>query len=286
MQSRRNHARMLDGSAASAGPDIGALARVHGADPTEPPELDLAAMERASSRTAAAAVRMQLDAQQLRHRADRAEERGDIVGPHLDRREAKQLEHEAELALDPMLHCTGPVTVGNGGEMAIGTKAMAPFIDTVRERPGMLAVDASRHRMELADKADVLTLAVDAAETIQAANSLEKMLVHQMAAAHTMAMKAQAEARELLNTHKRTGYVHQHLSIEAGRMMNASARMMESYQHGMLTLAKIRSGGQQTVVVQHVNVGDGGRAMVAGQVKLRGKRRHEKAGKAEGETGK
>ena len=40
-------------------------------------------------------------------------------------------------------------------------------------------------------------------------------------------------------------------------------------QHGVLTIAKIRSGGQQTVVVQHVNVGDGGRAMVAGQVRAR-----------------
>ena len=34
-----------------------------------------------------------------------------------------------------------------------------------------------------------------------------------------------------------------------------------------LTLQKIRSGGTQTVVVQHVNVGDGGQAMVAGEVK-------------------
>ena len=34
-------------------------------------------------------------------------------------------------------------------------------------------------------------------------------------------------------------------------------------QHGLLTIAKVRSGGKQTVVVQHVNVGDGGRAMVA-----------------------
>ena len=65
-------------------------------------------------------------------------------------------------------------------------------------------------------------------------------------------------------------------------MMNASARMMESFQHGLLTIAKVRSGGQQTVVVQHVNVGDGGRAMVAGQVKLRGKRRCAKQAKMEG----
>jgi hypothetical protein len=114
---------------------------------------------------------------------------------------------------------------------------------------------------------------LDAAETIQAANSLEKMLAHQMAAAHSMAMKLQVEAHELIRTYKRTGYIHQQLSIEAGRLLNASARMMETYQHGMLTLQKMRSGGQQTVVVQHVNVGDGGRAMVAGQVKLRGKKR-------------
>jgi hypothetical protein len=245
------------------------------ADPAGPPELDLATVERASTRGAADAVKMELHAQQLRHRADLAQARGDLVGPRLDRREAERLEREADLALDPIFHSTGPVTVGNGGEMAIGTEAMSQFVDTVRERPDMLAVEASQHRMELADKADVLTLAVDAAMTIQAANSVEKMLAHQMAAAHAMAMKAQAEARELLNTYKRTGYVHQQLSIEAGRMMNASARMMESFQHAMLTLGKIRSGGQQTVVVQHVNVGvgNGGQAMIAGEVKVRGKKR-------------
>jgi hypothetical protein len=68
----------------------------------------------------------------------------------------------------------------------------------------------------------------------------------------------------------------------SGRLLNASARMMESFQHGMLTIAKVRSGGQQTVVVQHVNVGDGGQAVVAGQVKVRGKRRGEKQVKVEG----
>jgi hypothetical protein len=85
---------------------------------------------------------------------------------------------------------------------------------------------------------------------------------------------------------KRTGGIHQHLSIEAGRMFNASARMMESFQHGMLTIAKVRSGGKQTVVVQHVNVGDGGRAMVAGQVKLRRNKRRSKQAKVEGQAEK
>jgi hypothetical protein len=58
--------------------------------------------------------------------------------------------------------------------------------------------------------------------------------------------------------------------------------MMESFQHGMLTLQKIRSGGKQVVVVQHIAVGDGGKAMVAGQVKLRGKKRCASPEKREG----
>jgi hypothetical protein len=86
-----------------------------------------------------------------------------------------------------------------------------------------------------------------------------------------------SQARALMRTYKRNGYAHQHLSIEAGRLMNASARMMDTYQRGLLTLERIRSGGRQTVVVQHVNVADGGQAMIAGQVKARAKRRGRRA---------
>ena len=104
-----------------------------------------------------------------------------------------------------------------------------------------------------------------------------------MSAAHSMAMELQAEARELLRTYKRTGYMHQSLSIEAGRLLNASARMMDSFQSGMLTIQKVRSGGQQTVVVQHMTVSDGGRGAMVGQVKLHGKEGHRKQPKGEGE---
>jgi hypothetical protein len=252
-------------------------------NPDEPPTLSLATMERVSKLGAADAVKMQIRAQQHRKAADHMRAHGDrIIGPRFELAEAKRLEREAELVLNPVMHCTGPVTVGNGGEMAIGTKEMRPFVDTVRERPNMLAIDASRQRMELADKAKALALGLDTAATIRAENSVEKMLAHQMAAAHTMAMELQTEARELIRHYKRTGHVHQSLSIEAGRMFNASARMMESFQHGMLTLQKIRSGGKQVVVVQHIAVGDGGKAMVAGQVKLRGKKRCASPEKREG----
>ncbi len=63
------------------------------------------------------------------------------------------------------------------------------------------------------------------------------------------------------------------LSIEAARLLNASSRTMDTYQHALLTLERMRNGGKQTVVVQHVTVADGGQAVVAGQVKAGAKRR-------------
>jgi len=42
--------------------------------------------------------------------------------------------------------------------------------------------------------------------------------------------------------------------------------MNASFQSGMLALQRLRSGGQQVVTVQYVQVEDGGQAVVAGQV--------------------
>ncbi|MGH8507869.1 MAG: hypothetical protein ACREVH_04025 [Gammaproteobacteria bacterium] len=55
-------------------------------------------------------------------------------------------------------------------------------------------------------------------------------------------------------------------AAESARLVHASARLMRSYQEGLLTLQRLRSGGQQTVIVQHVNVANGGQAVVAGEV--------------------
>jgi hypothetical protein len=258
-------------------------------DPEPTPEQAaeaVARMERLSRLSATDAVRMRQRAVEKKsHAADRTAH-GDRIGAHFDLAEADALERDALDVLDPLTHTTAPVQIGRGGELATGAAMMQPYVDTVRSHPDWLTHDASRERMDLASEAGALTMGLDAAETVQAANSLEKMLAHQMASAHSMAMKLQVEAHELIRTYKRTGYAHQQLSIEAGRLLNASARMMETYQHGMLTLQKVRSGGQQTVVVQHVNVGDGGRAMVAGQVKLRGKKRCATPAKVEGQVEK
>ena len=53
--------------------------------------------------------------------------------------------------------------------------------------------------------------------------------------------------------------------------------MMDVYQAGCLTLQKLKTGGTQRVLVQHVNVGAGGQAVVAGRVDRGSRRRGEPA---------
>jgi len=55
--------------------------------------------------------------------------------------------------------------------------------------------------------------------------------------------------------------------VESARLSNAAARMMQAYQEAFLTLQMIRTGGKQTVVVQHVQVSESGQAVIAGNMK-------------------
>jgi len=140
---------------------------------------------------------------------------------------------------------------------AIRSNFRLPHIVDTLEEPNMIGVVASEHRLDLAAcvGSRVAESAVDAAQSAQAGNSLEKMLCHQMAAAHRAAMKLLDKS------------LNSSLSpVEMARLSNASARMMQIYQEALLTLQKLRTGGKQTVVVQHVQVSEGGQAVIAGSV--------------------
>jgi hypothetical protein len=126
------------------------------------------------------------------------------------------------------------------------------------EHPNMIGVNASEQRMQAAEVAGVLEAAADAAESAQAGNSLEKMLCHQMAATHFAAMKLLARAANAYTNLP---------PVETARLTNAAARMMDVYQAGFLALQKIKTGGKQIVVVQHVQVSEGGQAVIAGNMK-------------------
>jgi hypothetical protein len=61
------------------------------------------------------------------------------------------------------------------------------MIDTLA-RPTTVSVRASEQRLELVERLGILQAAVDTAATVHARNSVEKMLAHQLAAAHKAAM--------------------------------------------------------------------------------------------------
>ena len=150
-------------------------------------------------------------------------------------------------------------TIGYGANRAINT------LTSVGET--RISEDASIARMDLLiqDTLDCAPMALDASQSIKADNSLEKMLAHQMAAAHEAAMR-------FLDRAFACRFPDQ--SVDCNRYASLSARFMTVYQQAALTLQRLRSGGSQIVTVQHVNVGPGGQAVVgnvqANQSKGRG----------------
>ena len=181
----------------------------------------------------------------------------------------RQFRAEDELREVPGL-LQPPANLRRGGREAIPDRSPAEQPGRVRQRlldtlenPNSIAVEASSQRLEVALDAGVLPMAMDAAHSARSTNPLETMLCHQLAAAHNLAMTFAAAAANATDA----------LIADRVRLANASARLMQAYQEALLALQKFRTGGQQTVVVQHVNVEGGGRAVVAGQVELGAKRK-------------
>jgi hypothetical protein len=161
--------------------------------------------------------------------------------------------------------------IGAGGELIDIENRPFGIVDTVAN-PDYVTAEASRDRLGLANQAGSLGLALDAADTIQAQDSLEKMLVHQMAVLHYGMMRATARMNEELDA---AGVIdpidpnkREAANVRACRLAGAISRMSATYQQGLLTLQRKRTGGNQQVTVKHihqqVNVTQGGQAVVAG----------------------
>jgi hypothetical protein len=166
--------------------------------------------------------------------------------------------------------------IGAGGELidienrwdALGV------VDTVAD-PDYVTASASRERLELANEAGSLDLALDVADSIQAQDSLEKMLVHEMAVLHRGMMKAATRMNEeLYAAAGRDEGRREAANVRACRLAGAISRLSATYQQGLLTLQRKRTGGSQHVTVKHihqqVNVTEGGQAVVAGDKVMRG----------------
>jgi len=174
-----------------------------------------------------------------------------------------------------------PVAIAHGEAVSYDAVKMPDqfdaggIVDTLEKSPTTVAIGASGKRARAAQSVGVLEPALDAADSAQAGNSIEKMLCHQMTAAHFEAMRLLEKSQQL--SEKSDG--GDGAAVQRGHLVvkyiNAAARLMDVYQNGCLTLQKLKMRGTQRVVVQYqqVNVGDGGQAVVAGKLGARAPRR-------------
>src|SRR5215831_12981349 len=133
--------------------------------------------------------------------------------------------------------------IGAGGELIDRENRCDPLVDTVAH-PDYVTAEASRDRLGLASQAGSLSLALDAADTIQAQDGLEKMLVHQMAVLHYGMMRAAARMNEELDAaggtaidaagDKRdlTAGEREAANVRACRLAGAISRLAATYQQG------------------------------------------------------
>src|SRR5215471_13462825 len=147
--------------------------------------------------------------------------------------------------------------IGAGGELIDREDRWDELgvVNTVAD-PDYVTASASRERLELASEAGSLSFALDAAETIQARDSLEKMLVHQMAVLHRGMMRAATCMNEELYAAAGRGLDESRreaANVRACRYAGAISRLSATYQQALHTLQRKRTGGNQHVTVKHIH---------------------------------
>ena len=142
-----------------------------------------------------------------------------------------------------------------------------PLYDTMAV-PDLAAVEASleRSRLLLDYGIDAVAMALDVSASIEASNSLEKMLAHQLAVVHKNAMEQIGRAH---------GACMPDMEI---KRLNVATRFMSVFQQGLLTLKKLRQGGQQQITVQYVNVSQGSQPVIGSVENGRGGQRSSGGG--------
>lgn len=175
-----------------------------------------------------------------------------VVMQHGGQQVSESLEYAAE-ASKQMVHAIhsplAHVQFGAGGEVIDQSKL--DMVNTL-QKPTLAAIDASNHRTELITSigGSVAAMALDVADTIQADNSIEKMLAHQMAAIHDAGMRTMQRAN-----------VTQDIAL-AARLLNSASRCFDTFQRAALAVERLRGKQEQRILVQHVNVGQGGQAVI------------------------
>jgi hypothetical protein len=118
--------------------------------------------------------------------------------------------------------------------------------------PAIAARDAAAHRVELLTYLgnECAALALDLELSMKPANAVERMSLDLMAVAYKAALEYSSKAFLAEDPADQT------------RLMNSAARMMENFRQATAGFQRLRTGGNQQIVVQHVTVADGGQAAI------------------------
>jgi hypothetical protein len=138
------------------------------------------------------------------------------------------------MAVDASTELVPPTVWGPGGA-SVPTVRLS-YTHTLAS-PDTIAVDASEQRANVATRANVLSPALDAAKTAGAANSIEKMLCHQIATAHMVGMELMVKVSD-------SQFLGKLPVADHVRLTNAAARLFDVFQAGCLTLQKLQTGGR------------------------------------------
>jgi hypothetical protein len=120
----------------------------------------------------------------------------------------------------------------------------------------------------ISDPEDAAIAALAGVQGIGPRDHLESLLACQMTATHAAAM-------EML----RRAQVKEQPSQVVDACVNRATRLMRTFALQVTALKDYRARGHQTVTVQHVQVGEGGQAVVGGSVSL-----HRSGGRGDGKV--
>lgn len=159
--------------------------------------------------------------------------------------DADNLEHQAKWH-----HHAATAVHTHGNRLASQSKVVngeavprsAGYLQDTLKTPDLAAIESSETRGRLLQQNEVVALGVDLSKTIDASNTAEKLIAHQIAVAHKIAMQQAAWAMSERDP-----------KMEI-RRLQVSARMMSASQDGLLTLHKLKASAPQSVTVQHVHV--------------------------------
>lgn len=180
------------------------------------------------------ALKMQREAQRKRLLAPE----NDPIWREFDLRCANDLEHQSTELLRP----TEPLETGAGGEIIPPPSSNLPGLETVLQEPDLLNLAASSQRMDLVEKAGVLELALETSHLCATKGPVQKMLTHQLAAAHKRALELMGESAQAKDPDI------------ACKKAKVAAKMMDAFSRAALTLQRLQTGASQVVTVQHVQI--------------------------------